>query len=151
MAYINRIAIVAFFTILVSCAIPQQQKLATPSGNPEIIISNVTRKAVIDRLIEAKLQMGMQLKSVSDYSVVFGQKADTSNFMASLAYGSRYDPTPEARITYNVVEIANGVRVFSRLEVVTNPGSGFERVSDRTQSYAQKMQNELVQLRASFY
>ena len=137
--------------MLSACAAPpqQQQYLATASGNPEIVIANATRKAVIDKINAAKLEKGMQVKSVNDYGVVVGKKVD-NNFMASFLYGSRYDSTPEARITYNVVEVPGGIRVFSRTEIITNPGSSFERVSDLTQNVASQMQSELEQLRDSF-
>lgn len=136
-----------FIAVLVGCATPAQ-RLATPSGNPEIVIPNTTRKAVIDKIIAAKLEKGMQVKSVNDYGVVVGKKVDGS-FMASFLYGSRYDSTPEVRITYNVVETAGGVRVFSRTEMITNPGSAYERTSDVTQSLSSQMQSELEQFKAA--
>lgn len=138
--------IVISVAILAGCATPPQ-RLATPSGNPEIVIPNTTRKQVIDKIVAAKLEKGMQVKSVNDYGVVVGKKVDSS-FMASFLYGSRYDSTPEARITYSVVETAGGVRVFSRTEMVTNPGSAYERVSDVTQNLSGEMQGELEQLKA---
>jgi hypothetical protein len=132
----RRCLIVVVIGLLAACATPQQ-RLATPSGNPEIIIPNATRKAVIDKIVAEKLEKGMQVKSVNDYGVVVGKKIE-DNLMASIAFGSRYDSTPEARITYNVVEVPGGVRVFSRLEVVTNPGSAFERTSDLTAGHARR-------------
>lgn len=133
--------IAVFLSVVTGCATPPQ-RLATPSGNPEIVIPNSTRKLVIDKLVADKLEKGMQVKSVNDYGVVVGKKVDSS-FMASFLYGSRYDSTPEARITYNVVETRDGVKVFSRAEMVTNPGSAYERVSDITQNISGQMQDEL--------
>jgi hypothetical protein len=137
-----------FVTIFAGCA-SAPQRLATPSGNPEIVIPNTTRKQVIDKIVAAKLEKGMQIKNVSDYGVVIGTRVNDS-FMASLLYGSRYDSTPEARITYNIVETREGVRVFSRAEMVTNPGSAYERISDITQNLLGEMQGELEQLKAYF-
>lgn len=144
----HRLAIFLGVSLIAACAAPPQQRLSTPSGNPETIFPNTTRKAVIDQIVASKLEKGMQVKTVSDYSVVVGKKVD-NNFMASFLYGSRYDSTPEVRLTYNVVEVAGGVRVFSRMEIVTNPGSAFERVSDLTSQYAAQLQAELEPSRAS--
>ena len=150
MSLLRRLVLISIMGLLAGCAAPQQQqRLATPSGNPEIVVPNATRKAVIDRIVASKLEKGMQIKSVSDYGVVVGKKMD-NNLMASLVYGSRYDSTPEGRITYSVVEVPEGIRVFSRTEIVTNPGSAFEQVSDVTQNVSGQMQAELESLRAIF-
>ncbi len=145
---LRSILISVFILVVTGCAAPQQ-RLATPSGNPEIVIPNSTRKLVIDNLVAHKLEKGMQIKSVNDYGVVVGKKIEGSS-MASFIYGSRYDSTPEVRITYTVVATGNGVRVFSRTEMVTNPGSAYERVSDLTQNLSGQMQAELEQLKAEF-
>lgn len=143
-----RSAVLLASALLVSCA-TTPPPLQTPSGRPEIVIRDASRKAVIDRIVAVKLEKGLQVKSVTDYGIVVTKKIDHS-FMASLLYGSQYDSTPEARITYNVVEVPEGIRVFSRTEMITNPGSGFERVSDVTEQVSQQMMDELQQLRAGF-
>ena len=132
--------------VVAGCAAPAP-RLQTASGNPEIIIANVSKKQVIEKIVAAKLEKGMQVKSVTDYGVIVAKKVDNS-FMASFLYGSRYDSTPEARIHYNVVESGSGVKVFSRTEMVTNPGGGFERTSDVTSSIGTQMQAELEELKA---
>lgn len=140
-------SMLGLFAILLvaGCGTPPQ-RLDTASGKPEIVIPHVERKQVIDTIVASKLEKGLKVLSVSDYSVVVG-KVVTASTMASFLYGSRYDSNPEARITYNIVETGDGVRVFSSTEMVTNPGSGFERKSDVTGALASEMQNELVQLR----
>jgi hypothetical protein len=140
--------IVVVISFVAGCAAPPQ-RLATPSGNPEIVIPNAARKLVIDKIVASKLEKGMQVKSVNDYGVVVGKKIEDST-MAAFLYGSRYDSIPEARITYNLVEAADGLRVFSRSEIVTNPGSAYERVTNITNSVSGQMQTELEQLKASF-
>lgn len=130
------------------CAMQQPPpKLDTPSGLPEVTIPFVNRKAVIDHIVAAKLSKGLKVYSVSDYGVTAGQIIDKS-IMASLFYGSRYDSFPEARIRYNIVEDGNAVKVFTRVEMVTNPGSAFERVTDVTNQVAQMAQRELYELKA---
>ncbi len=136
------IAFVATVAVASGCATPQPRH-PTVSGNPEVVIQGVSRKQVIDAIVEAELNKGMQLRSVNEYGVVVARKIDGS-FMASLLYGSRYDSIPEARIHYNVVEVgSSSVKLFSRLDMVTNPGSGFERTSDATSSVASDLQLKL--------
>jgi len=51
-------------------------------------------------------------------------------------FGSEYDAIPETRITINIVEYEDikQLRLIATLEVVTNPGSAFERTTDFTNS-----------------
>ena len=130
--------------LVTACTAPEQ-KLKTASGNPEIVIAGVTQKQVIDQIVAIKLQKGMQIRSVNDYGVTVSKRIGES-FMASLVYGSSYDSNPEARITYNVVEDGDAVRVYSRTEIITNPGSGFEKSTDVTANLAGQMQDELRKL-----
>lgn len=119
---------------------------AEKDKTPEIAIHNVTRKQVIDKIVEWKLEKQMKIKSVNDYGVVAGKIVDPKSF-ASILYASSYDPNPESRIIYNVVEVDGGVRVFSRCEIVTNPNSPFEHINDTTRDCRSKLQDELHKLR----
>jgi len=114
------------------------------SATPEVFISNVTKKQVLDRIVSAKLSKGMQIKSSDDYGVVVAKKDES--LAGALLYGSQYDGTPEMRVRYSVIEQDSGVKVFSRAEMVTNPGSGYERTNDATAQYFDQMQSELEDL-----
>lgn len=129
---------------LVGCGTPPK-KLNTTSGNPEITISGVTKKQVIDLIVEGKLSDGFELKSVNDYSVVVGR--DVDDFAAKVAYGSDYDRTPEARSTYNLVKTATGVKVFVRSEMITNPDSQYEKRTDVTRAWGEYAQAELERIK----
>lgn len=129
-----------------ACAAPPQ-RLSTTSGNPEIFLSAVTRKQVADVIVAAKLSAGMTVRSTTEYSVVVGKRL-VDNYSASVAYGSRYDSVPEMRTTYNFVEQGGGVAVFGRVEMITNPGSAYERVHNVTASQGATMQRELEDLKA---
>lgn len=139
---------VALAGALPGCAAPPVQSLGTASGRPEIVI-HATKKQVVDVIVARALSRGSQVRSVSDYAVVLARRAD-GNFAASLLYGSRYDSTPEARIHLNLVDVPEGVRVFARGEMVTNPGTGFERVSDMTAAAAGQLQSSLREIAAQF-
>jgi hypothetical protein len=132
---------------IVSCAtVPP---LRTATGKAEVTISGVTKKQVIDGITYRMVLKGFQVKSTSDYMVVVGKK--TENAAALILLGSRWDPTPEERIAFNIVEVGPGVRVIANIMYVTNPGSGFERVTDTsTQSkYAHELNDMLDKLKAS--
>lgn len=131
--------------LLVACAAPRPP-LVTASGNPEVTIQNVDRRAIVNRMVEAIVERGNQVRQVTDYSVTAVKRVDR-NFGAALLYGSRYDSVPEARLHFTLVDVAGGVRVFARAEMVTNPGSAFERVNDVTLSQAHDLQGILERMR----
>ena len=133
--------------VLVLAACAPVQRLQTPSGRPEITISGATKKQVLDLLVAEMLASGAQIKQVNEYGAVFGKRDDS--FAGALLFGSRYDSTPEMRITFNVVETPGATRVFCNAAMVTNPGSAFERVTDVTGGKtANDVQAMLERLRA---
>lgn len=129
---------------LAGCAAPPPT-LNTPSGNPEVIIVGTTKKQVLDRIVDGTASKGMQIKSVNDYGVTVTKRMN--DFASSFVYGSRYDSVPEARLIFTVIEANNATRVLGRAEMVTNPGSGNERINDVTAANAQALQAELEQLK----
>jgi hypothetical protein len=130
------------------CATPPAP-LSTPSGRPEVTITGVSKKQVADAIVAGALARGSQIKSVNEYAVVLTQRVH-GNLGASLAYGSRYDSTPEVRVTLNMVDVSGGVKVYARGEMVTNPGSAFERLNDVTAHQAANLQTSLVDLKSRF-
>jgi hypothetical protein len=131
--------------LLAGCA--TAPPLQTPSQRPEVTISGATKKEILDVLVTEMLASGAQIKQMNDYSVVFGKQ--DSSLGGALLYGSKYDSTPEMRITYNMVETGNAIRVFCNAAMVTNPGSGFERVNDVTGGkLAHEIQAMLERLKA---
>ena len=138
------IGILAIF--LAGCA--TTPSLRTASGKPEVTIPSTSKKAVFDALTNAMIQQGYEVKNITDYSAVYGKKTDS--ILASMLLGSQYDSTPEARVAYTVVDTSEGVRVVAALQMITNPGSAFERVTDLSQSAnAQSWQTFLENLRGS--
>lgn len=137
------ITLVALTLLLVGCAAPPPP-LSTSSGRPEVFLAATTKKQVMDRIVSAGLGRGLQIKSSNDYGVVLAKKAE--GVAAAFLYGSRYDSTPELRVHFNLVDMNGGVQVYARGEIVTNPGSGFERVNDLTQSSGQDLQSMLMDL-----
>lgn len=130
--------------LLTGCATPRAP-LSTSSGRPEVMVTGVTKKQVMDLLVEAGLSNGLQVRNANEYGVTLTKKS--TDLATAIIYGSRYDSTPEFRVHFNMVESQGGMRVFARGEVVTNPGSGFERVNDVTQNEGHAIQSMLEQLR----
>jgi hypothetical protein len=139
------IAIALLSFVLAACAAPAP--LATPTGRPEVTIAGVSKKQVADAIVAGALEKGSTVKAVTDYEVTLA-KRDENAVGTNLLFGSRYDAVPETRLHLGMVEVAGGVRVFGRAEVVTNPGSAFERVLDVTDTTGRSIQTSLESLRA---
>ena len=136
------------FLGLVGCATMPDVMLNTPSGRPEVSIQNATKKQVMDAIINRELSKSWDLKSQSDSLLVFSHKV--TGFAAALAYGSQYDSTPEQRGTFTLVDSGNVIRVLLKVEMVTNPGSAYERTSDVTLGKnAAPLQTTLEEIKAS--
>lgn len=135
------------FVALLGCAAPAAL-LNTPSGNPEVFIPNTESKAVLDYITNAKLGLGLSLKRRNEYELVVGKL--TNDTMSSLAFGSPYDGTPEGRLKYTAVSVDGGVKLFGRAEMVTNPDSRFEKITDVTRGQGARLQKELETIKSHF-
>ncbi|EYS89485.1 hypothetical protein CF68_33205 [Cupriavidus sp. SK-4] len=136
---------------LVGCAAPPP--LYTDSGKPEVSIPNTNRRQVIDAIVDMAHQSEARVKSATDYSVVLGRKMDgnsAGDFVAAVLFGSNYDRTPEARTTFNVLELSGGTKVYASADLVTNPGSAFERTQNLTAGKGPELMNFLARLKARF-
>ena len=101
-------------------------KHETASGRPEVTIrssAEPVKSAVTGFLVNA----GYSITKSSDIQVVGERTPD--NAMAAVLFGSQYDSTPKARITYTILPLGGTTRVIADMAIVTNPGSAFERVT----------------------
>lgn len=134
--------------ILAGCASNQPQANLAP---PQITIEHTTKKQVLDyiaeRTIEGDSMKGFRIFNTTDYGITLAKKIEGS-LWASYFYGSRYDTNPEGRITYNTVQKNDNVLVVGTFVIVTNPGSGFERVSDVTNQSRNDILKTLAQLKS---
>ena len=65
--------------------------------------------------------------------------------------GSRYDSTPNARITYTFAVGTDTIRIVADLAIITNPGSAFERRMEMNNAKdSMEFQEMLNQLRDTF-
>lgn len=136
----------ALIAFLSACAAPPQP-LATPTGRPEVVINGATKKLVYDEIILSATEKGSSLKSVNEYGITIGKLATEPMLIA--LYGSGYDSTPEGRVTFTAVDLPDGgIRVFAKGEIVTNPGSAYERRTDVTRHAAVEMQSSLERIKS---
>lgn len=100
-------------------------------------ISNVDKKTVIDYMVNELLGRGFNIITVTDYQAIL--RKDVDDFKMRLLYGSRYNTTPEFRISFNFVQIADIVKVTAESRIVTNPNSSFEQSQVISGNDTQKM------------
>jgi hypothetical protein len=131
--------------LLSGCVAPVQHN--TGSGKPEICISSkVPQEAVASALTSDLLNRGYSISQQTN-TQVRGDKPVT-NVLAAALLGSRYDSTPNARINYNIVSGQDCTRVVADMNIVTNPGSAFERLTAMSNSQDSVMiQSDLNQIK----
>ncbi|MBC6436935.1 MAG: hypothetical protein GDA52_02075 [Rhodobacteraceae bacterium] len=81
--------------------------------------------AVKSALVDRMINRGYNLTRDNQFTVAFDRPVE--NIFAAALLGSRYDSTPNARISYTIVENAGATRVVADMAIITNPGSAFER------------------------
>lgn len=133
--------------LLASCAtVPPMQ---TASGRPEVTITGVDKKQIINTIANDFVNAGCQIRSMNDFSIVVGR--ESQNLAANLLLGSKYDPTVEERTSFQLLDTQGGVRVLGNISFITNPGSAFEKPVDlSTGKGGTEVQGYLERLRASF-
>lgn len=138
---------VAAFALLAGCATPVVHQ--TASGKPEVTIDTENVIGVKEALVSRMINRRYNLISDSDYQLVFDRPIE--NFLAGALLGSRYDSTPNARITYTLAVGTDSVRIVADLAIITNPGSAFERRMEMNSvKDSMEFQEMLNQLRDTF-
>jgi membrane-associated protease RseP (regulator of RpoE activity) len=122
---------VAFSIFITGCATPPRS-VATPSGRPEAVMAKAPLKEVQSVLTNVAMNAGFSTKSVTDFTAVYEKPSD--NVAATMLFGSRYDSTPVWRMSFNFAPIGEDLRVVGMMQIVTNPGSAFERVNDMSRN-----------------
>jgi len=127
--------------VLFGCA--TTQTLKTPSGKPEFTFYKVQRKELANAILNRMITKGYSVKQVTDYTIVM-RKAETGILTGAL-FGSRYDSTPERRITFTFVEVDSGIRTIIADQIVTNPGSAFEKITEMDGGKASGQEQDFLQ------
>ncbi len=113
---------------LASCA--TWQGFNTPTGQSGVTIRGVTKQQVSDVLQERLFNRGWKIETVNDRTVI-ASKQRRNNATGS-QIGSRSDSVTDGRVTYNLLDVKGGIRVVAKLEIIMNPGTESEQVTDAT-------------------
>jgi hypothetical protein len=100
---------------------------STVFGASGIVIKNIDKKIVVEKLIEDLITKNYTIVSTSEYQVTVSQQLKGA---LKFAYGTRINPNPIERTTFNIVQINADVKITIDEKIVVNPNSGFERSED---------------------
>lgn len=89
---------------------------------------NADKTRTKEAIIATFVPRGYQIVKDSEFQLVMDRPANDS-FGAQLVYGSQWNSIPNARVILTITG-SKPTNVNSQIQVVTNPGSGFERVND---------------------
>lgn len=121
-----RTIIIIWASLLVGCAtVPPAN---TPSGNPEITLSNVRAECVRSAFLNLLVNNGYTIRTSTDTQIIAGKT--TQNMAASLLLSTQFSGPPEERITVLFIPQPTGdaLRVVVSGAYVSNQGTGFEKV-----------------------
>jgi len=118
-------AILSLASLLVGCETTTTHN--TPSGRPEVTVSNAQAPDLIAQFTNELINRGYTIADTSPQQTTFEKPATT--LAAQIAYGSTYNPTPNARITLDQVQLSDTTRILLSFSIVTNPGSAHERIT----------------------
>ncbi|RWL80669.1 MAG: hypothetical protein EOR67_30975 [Mesorhizobium sp.] len=91
--------------------------------------------------MSAYLGRGFQIVRDSDLQLVMDRPAK-DNFGAQLVFGSQWNVVPNSRLSLTFLG-NNPTQVNAQLAIVTNPGSGFEQVTDLTNNASARQQLQI--------
>jgi hypothetical protein len=131
--------IIASFVLLSSVCLGANQQAASTE------ITGFDKKPITDELVKTMMDEGYNIKTTNDYQMVFCK--DLTDFKSMFFLGSKFNGTPEMRITFNIVQLDKIVKITADAKAVTNPNSGFERY---TQVNPQNIQPLLDNIKFKF-
>jgi hypothetical protein len=116
----------AFAAIAVgACATPVTHQ--TASGKVEVTVTGA-QEPVKAELVNVMVNRGYTINRDSPFQIVF--EKPIMNGLAAALLGSRYNSTPDARVSFTITQNGQATRIVGDLAVITNPGSGFEMRTD---------------------
>ncbi|WP_299941174.1 hypothetical protein [uncultured Nitratireductor sp.] len=124
----GKIAAVALMGVLMAgCQTTSNEPL--PSNS---FTFNSSKQVAKEAIVSTYMSRGFNIVRDSDLQLVMDRPA-SDNFGAQLLFGSNWNSVPNARITATLLG-DNPTKVTVQQAVVTNPGTGFERVMDLSQN-----------------
>lgn len=138
--------IAALIAALSLAACQTAQPPSTASGKPEVTIHAPVSK-IKALIITHAMNNGMSITKDTEYMLQFDKP--TTNLGAAVLLGSKYDSTPNERYVLTFAPIGDQTRVIASAMFVTNPGSGFERITPiNAGAGIDKTQRDLEQIKA---
>ena len=98
---------------------------------PDVVICNRSKSDIMDKIVSTAISKGYNVKNTNNYQVVVAKPITDAalRFLAS----SRYDVNPEERIIWTFAGYRENCTLVSAvIQSVTNPGSAFEKITDRS-------------------
>jgi hypothetical protein len=126
---IRRLPPVAGLAIVFAAALLAAGCQTVPQAAPLSTSYDAGNNATKTALVTAFSAAGYQIHRDSEFQLVF-DKPNTA-FAAQMVFGSQFNIVPNSRVTLTIVG-SEPTRVNVGLAIVTNPGSGFESVTDFT-------------------
>lgn len=114
--------IIAIGVIVASLSACATSNEPLPSAN---YVFQKGRSQTKDAITSTMLGRGYDLNSDSDQQLSFSKDAKG---IGAVLFSSDYDSSPDVRISYTMVG-DNPTTVYSKLAIVTNAGSGFEKTT----------------------
>jgi membrane-associated protease RseP (regulator of RpoE activity) len=129
MRTIHRILAAGALAALAGCA--QQAYVRTTAAPPrrlEVTIDNASKKDVTDALVSAMVGRDFAIVTITDYTAVFAKPLTEAP--AGRAKKMTRAAPQEHRVSFTIVTAGTGVRLVLTNQIVSNPGSAYERVTD---------------------
>ena len=131
--------VVAALMIFSACA-PQYWSVPPPEVR-EVTI-NASKEDVVGRLTEEMVAAGFTLARSDSTALVF-EKRDYRVLTARVG-GEYWDPFPLWRVRFDISDTAHGTRVVGKAQVVTNPGTKYERITDMAGGIGPRSTHDLL-------
>ncbi len=130
--------------MLAGCA--TTQRLATPSGKPEVNINTTDRGKIKSVIINEFMNAGFTMVSEGDYSVVFSKPMEGfGGVMYQAMLGNSYSSSPELNARINMATTSSSTRVMAQAVVRMQNAFGREDVNDMTDGKAGAQLQEILQ------
>jgi hypothetical protein len=119
--------------------------MPTQSGNPEVTINKVPSDRVRNALVLCMSSIGATTIQEGPTSLSFEQPMQGSGAVAyQLLLGSVYSSAPMQRVTFSIIPIAGGTKVYGFIKFTMNNGFGGNQDTDVTRGRAGTQLYELL-------
>lgn len=118
------------------------------SGMPEVVLCNITsrgmtKRDIMERLMGTLHSSGQVDVKMTDYEILLNKPME--GHRNAFMYGSKYNRIPDERVIFTFTNRNNDcIYIGGRSQIVTNPNSPHERITDTTRTDNGKMVQMLL-------